>query len=542
MPTSMILRFRDLAGPIGSTIDRHRAIIDAHGGVWWAWWSKPNERIPRQLFADFREVIRRNGDLLVYLADSGRHLLYRARVVDIQESGTEEPIPSPNPDQTPEYYRATPYKAWLRISVIEAVDPGAVEGDLRQWSYDEVAEFTDDPFALSFQDKRIFGIDEVLNRRHRTIYFIQPVHAGHRTHLVEALPRVQPKNFIVEPIAAQSSFILHLSDLHFGPHHRFALNEAAPGGRSLARLIIDDLRTELRLGAPALVAITGDLTWQARDEEFVAAQNFIERLRSEFALEGANFIVVPGNHDIRWSGDPAAKDSRVEFAPAVAKRPFHHLYEAVFGIPPNQYFSHGRRALLANFQTVDVIGLSSTELEGKAFAGYGYVTAEQLRGAMTEMGWLADGPRTSYRIVALHHHVTTVVPEEEIRTYDKSYSITLDAGHLIYECLNAGVDMVIHGHQHQPFTGVLGRIPSGGRFRAEGTLVVNASGSAGVRHEDIPSGRNTYTIYELTPNGIRIRVRRFSDARVGYEPALEWSSSLKRNPSGGLSLSNEPIA
>src|SRR5437867_3756855 len=128
MPTSMILRFRDLSGPIGSTIVRHREIRDAHGSVWWAWWWKPSERVPRDLFSAFKQQIIQNGHLNIYLADSGQYLLYRARLVEIRESETEDPIPSPDPPLTPEYYRATPYKAWFRLSEFEEIPGASIEG------------------------------------------------------------------------------------------------------------------------------------------------------------------------------------------------------------------------------------------------------------------------------------------------------------------------------------------------------------------------------------------------------------------------------
>jgi len=465
-------------------------------------------------------------------------------MVEIHEADTEDPIGSPNPDQTPEYYRTTPYKAWFRLTLIDQVLEDNILGELHKWSYDEIPEFTDDPFISNYQGKRIFHLEEVLHRRHRTIYFIQPYKAEHKTHLVETLPRVQPQNFIKEPIVGQSSFILHLSDLHFGPEHGFATTDDQAGERTLARLIIDDLRNEVKLGAPAGVIISGDLTWQARDEEFEMALKFIERLKSEFKLESFHFVVIPGNHDIKWVDDPAKKPvggkaQKVKFPEEKAKQNFRDFYIKLFGVPPTDFFSQGRRFLLNNYVTVDVIGLSSSELEQTHFAGYGYVKAEQLRAAMKGMGWGEGSPRTTHRLVTLHHHLIPVVPEEEIKDYDRNYSITLDAGHIIYECLAAGVDLVVHGHQHQPFTGAIMRSQGGEKFKSGATLVVNAAGSAGVKKELSPSGKNFYTIYEFDPSGIRIGLRTKSDVRVGFEEAEGWGCELERNSFGGMVLKSE---
>jgi 3',5'-cyclic AMP phosphodiesterase CpdA len=542
MATSMILRFRDLAGPIGSTISSHQDIAKERGSVWWAWWNKPSEKVPRDLFAQLKQQIKDRRFLDVYLADSGRYLFYRVRIIDIREADTEEPIKSPDPDNTPQYYLTVPYKAWFKFETIEEVPADKVEQELHKWSYDEVPGFTDDPFFSSYQDKRIFNLEEVLHRRHRTIYFIQPYKPEHKIHLVETLPRVQPQNFIREPIVARSSFILHLSDLHFGTQHGFATSDNEPGKRSLARLIIDDLMNEVKMGPPAAVIISGDITWQANKEEFELSLSFIDRLRSEFLLEPYQFVVVPGNHDIRWVEDPSKRPSqaeRVKFPPKKAKKNFHDFYLKLFGIPPNDFFSQGRRLLLSNYVTVDIIGLNSSELEQSHFSGYGYVKAEQLQAAVKEAGWGEVSPRTTYRVLMLHHHLIPVVPEEEIKGYDKNYSITLDAGHIIHECLVRGVDMVIHGHQHQPFTGAIMRAQGGKKFSPDRPLVVNAAGSAGVKKEHIGCGKNFYTIYNFDSNRIEVRLRMKSDADIRFAEADAWAVELVRSPSGGLILKSK---
>jgi len=532
MPTSMILRFRDLAGPIGSTIERHRVIAEDGQGVWWAWWSKPNEHVPREFFAQLKGRIAAAGHAEVFLADSGRYLFYRARLVEIKEAPTEDPIGSPNPDRTPEYYRTTPYKAWFRFASIEQIGEPLVEEVVRKWSYDEIHGFTDDPFISSYQDKRIFSLQEVINRRHRTIYFIQPYKAGHATHLVEALPPVQPSDFITTPIVGRSSCLLHISDLHFGPHHRFADKEGVPGKRTLARLLIDDLRTQVKADIAGVI-VTGDITWQGEETEFQAAREFFDRLKSEFALEAYHFVIMPGNHDIRWADDVADKKQPVVFPSDTAKANYRSFMTTWYGLPPKQWLAQGRRFLLGNFVTVDVVGVSSSELEQKHLAGYGYVRSEQLQAAMQQMGWTEGGPRTTYRILGLHHHLLPVLPEEELDSYEKNFSLTLDAGHVLHEALANGVDLVVHGHQHHPFTAAFMRA-RGEKFGPQTSLVVNAAGSAGVRKEDIPSGLNSYALYEFDADVVRVRVRRLGDVGIGFAEAPELGCELRRNSFGGL--------
>ncbi len=70
--------------------------------------------------------------------------------------------------------------------------------------------------------------------------------------------------------------IAHLSDLHFGAHRP-----------ALVAPLLDDIARF----APDAIAISGDLTQRAREEEFLAAAGFIAALP-------APVVTVPGNHDI----------------------------------------------------------------------------------------------------------------------------------------------------------------------------------------------------------------------------------------------------
>ena len=171
----MVLRFRDLVAP---TIREHQALIEAKGYVWWAWWNKPDEKLPRNTFAAFQPTARERGSLNIFLLDSGTERLYVAVLTEIRYSDTETPISCPEPDASPSYYQNRLYKAWFKFSSIEE----ATIGVLRNYSYDDVTEFLDDPAADRFQDKRVFSAHEMLNRQHRTIYFLQPYEEHHKDY------------------------------------------------------------------------------------------------------------------------------------------------------------------------------------------------------------------------------------------------------------------------------------------------------------------------------------------------------------------------
>ena len=77
--------------------------------------------------------------------------------------------------------------------------------------------------------------------------------------------------------------LVHVSDLHFG---RPAVSER-----------LDSLRAIIAELGPDAVAVSGDLTQRCSRKEFAQAREYLDKIR-----ETAPYIVIPGNHDIRWLG------------------------------------------------------------------------------------------------------------------------------------------------------------------------------------------------------------------------------------------------
>lgn len=536
MPSTMVLRFRDL---IADTIPEHVDIIEDRDYVWWGWWNKPNEYIPRRTWANFRETIETQGELKVLLADSGSQQIYEATLVEICASETERPIATPAPDATPIYYHAREYKAWFRFTSINEIDAN----DIREFSYDEVEEFLEDPYAPSFQDKRVHSIEEMLHRRHRTIYFVQPYQPGHGDKLIELGPPVVTSNFGVEPILCPSRRILHLSDLHFSPtEHGFSLGDDGPdrvGGRRqpLASHIIEDFRQEYDGRFPGIVVISGDLTWTGAAEEYDLAYEFVRDLRSGFGLDPKQMVVVPGNHDIRWApdGEGYARDRRVTAPGDEAEANYRRFYKRLFGVAPSEYLAMGRRYVLSNFVSIDIVGVNSVRLETREFAGYGYVSLAQLNTCSQEMKWeQADRQQADYRWLVLHHHLVPVTPQEEIDTYNRVYSLTLDAGQIGYRTIELGVDLALHGHMHQPFFGGLSRTARESRKESVARVMgVHGAGSCGVaRRHTGAIGKNSYSVIEPSKDSIRIVIRSWGEANDSFQ--FDWSVTLNRHARGGL--------
>jgi 3',5'-cyclic AMP phosphodiesterase CpdA len=510
---TIALRFRDLAGP---TIVEHSEMISQHGSVWWGWWSKPGEKLPRELFAQFLDQIEADGEVTWFLADSGERKVYRATVTGICFSGATQRIPSPEPERTPPYYAEQEWLAWFRFSSIEEAD----ESDLTAKSYSEppLGTFDDDPHREAFDGKRVFSLDEMLSR-HRTIYFLRDGQDDDLEHLAALVPSLPIAPFMPEALEVPSSYIVQISDLHFGPNHAFpdVSNEIQ---RNLALRVSDDLNQKYGGEPPAAVILSGDFTWQGTPEEFAKALDFIDHLQSVFEIHRSRFIVCPGNHDIQWS--PPAEDYDPDKPVTVATPDAQANYrsfvsDAIKLSLPSDSMAIGRRFLLSNFVPVDIISLDSSRLEQESFAGYGFVSRQQIDDAAEKLGWGASEKGGQYRVLVLHHHVVPVLPVEAIGQTDARYSLTLDAGELLYRALELNVDLILHGHMHRSFTALHGRLGPDISFPASRRLVIQAAGSAGVKAQHLAPGTvNSYQIYEFTPEGVKVRRRDRSTDTEGF--------------------------
>lgn len=76
---------------------------------------------------------------------------------------------------------------------------------------------------------------------------------------------------------------MHVSDLHFG---RPAVYDR-----------LESLKEFIAYLGPDAVAVSGDLTQRCTKREFVQARDYLDKIANI-----APYIVIPGNHDIRWLG------------------------------------------------------------------------------------------------------------------------------------------------------------------------------------------------------------------------------------------------
>jgi hypothetical protein len=529
--STAILRFRDLVTPQGETIRLHSDIINANPDrfVWWGWWSKAGEQIPDDAFRQLLDLSHQGAGLDVYLMDSGMERLYRARLVDVHWDIGHARVKSPDEDFTPTYYREQAYFAWLKFTGIEPADPEV----LHTLTYARVDPFftTRESRYNAFYGKRVHSVHE-LRQQDRTIWFVRPVGPEDRTHEVSLLDprRITPAHFPTNFVQTASRTILWLSDLHFAVdgYNGFPLHADA-ARESLARAV-EAACTHRGIETVAGVIVSGDLTWRADPAESTMAGTFLRELNTWAKLDSYGYALCPGNHDVRFSPDPAAKDQLVTIAAPEERAAYARLYEDMFYTQPNAYLSSGRRFLLGGTVPVEIVLLNSSLLQQAQghFQGHGFVGEEQLEHAAGSFGWDASTSERAARVLVLHHHLLPVTYREEPRR-GLMFSVALDAEAIMRWAVRCHVDLVIHGHMHHPSYARVTRPVTAADSSREHTFTVVAGGSVGVALGHVGEElKNTFGVLTFSSNDVIIDMHSIHPVNP---PALLWSVAvpLKRN-------------
>jgi predicted MPP superfamily phosphohydrolase len=513
--STIILRFRDLVTDRGQTIAWHQQIIDRPDGgfVWWGWWHKPGETIPDDAFRQLGRKAKSDG-LKVYLMDSGQERLYEVTCTEIKwdkdlaEIGTDTgSLPS---DYIPEYYNKRKYLAWFKLtSIAEVKDPDTV---LHGFSYLQVDEFFEDKKSnyTSFYGKQVYSVKE-LRQQDRTIWFLRNFESGDPTHEVSLLSAraITPVHFPTNYFESPSTTLLWVSDTHFSEdkkHHNFPLKSTATES-NLAESITKSFKKPFPQVAG--IIISGDITWTNSPEEFQLATEFIRQLTFWSPLQPDQIAMCPGNHDLKWSDDPADKTRPIDSIGSDARKAYAAFYEERFFIAPNEFLSCGRRFLMGNAIPVDIVCLNSSYLQQleNAFQGHGFIGDNQMEFVASEMNWDADPDKPrAYRIVVLHHHLLpTTYRATAIADY--GYSVVLDAEALSRWIAKYRVDLVLHGHMHQPFCARIKRPVEVLKPDQEWhQFDVIGMGSSGVKGELGEVNKNTVGFLDFKKDALRVSV------------------------------------
>ena len=272
--------------------------------------------------------------------------------------------------------------------------------------------------------------------------------------------------------------IAHLSDLHFG-----RIDEATiePVVRT-----VEGLR-------PDLVAVSGDLTQRAKEEQFRAARAFLDRLPRPQ-------VIVPGNHDV----------------------PFYRVWER-FLAPLDKY----RRFItedLEPFYADEEIAVLGVNTARSLTLKNGRVNERQVEKIRDHLCALSDEVT---KIIVTHH------PFDLPEGHDESDLVGRAA--LAMEALaRCGADLLLAGHLHVGHTGHTAE-----RYKIEGhsALVVQAGTATSTRHR---GETNSFNVVRVKHPYVNVERLVWQPAAAAFRPSS--GETFQHSPAGWGRLTDEAAA
>ena len=240
------------------------------------------------------------------------------------------------------------------------------------------------------------------------------------------------------------STLLHLSDLHFGPCYVPHLGER----------VMNDIETL----NPDVVVISGDLTYRARDKEFIAAREWLARITKPY-------LTIPGNHD---------------------QTIFNPLARLIAPVARYQKHINGSQDISLEANGFFIVGLN----DNRPILPGGFWSRAQ-------RGWLqrqlASAPHGAARVIATHHQLMW-----EGKYKPAGFWYPSRAFEMLAKC---GVELVLNGHTHVPSA----------EQTPEGIVVSRASTATCTRTRR--GEGNSYNLIAFDKNEISVTIRRY-DERV----------------------------
>jgi 3',5'-cyclic AMP phosphodiesterase CpdA len=262
--------------------------------------------------------------------------------------------------------------------------------------------------------------------------------------------------------------LLHISDLHFGPHY------LPVTGESLLR-IAEKL-------APDVIVASGDFTQRAKPQQFEQARAYLQR------LPAAPLIVTPGNHDIPL------------YRVLERLRTPYDLYR--------QFISPELESTLtvpgAVFAAINTTNPLRRITDGRLHAAQFDYCAAAFRAAH-------EG---DLRVLVAHHPVAAAPDFVRKGVAMRGAAAALDR----FAAMK--VDLILGGHLHRAYIGnSLDICPHSGH--APGIVIVQSGTSTSLRGRARERQKNSFNVIEVTGSEIRVTHYLFFHESGGFRPIGE---------------------
>ncbi len=535
----ILFRYRDLLSP--DTLGEHRRIIEDRGECWWGWWRRPSEDVREFFWQRLKKKTDAGESVQIAFFNSAPggeeeggglvHFATLTQIIGPSETPHASSVPEEEEALVPEYYRKTPFSsAWMKLSEIRKEH----ESDFfKRYAYrcPPKIKRIDDTILERFEDKLVVDADE-LRSMDTTIWELRTAKKDDLDEKIVLASAQVSKPLSDQPIPLESPYILHLSDLHFSPSeteggHRW--NLIGEGSSTMAAGIKSGLG-DVKIG---LVIISGDITNRAAKSEFYEAFRFIHALLGAYGLGPEHLLMIPGNHDIAWTETKKWKDGeKITQAPGEATEEYRSFYRRVFRHKEDPTLSMARRYVCANGLVLEVGGLNSSALEsGKHWlSGMGRVADRAIEEVKKAVGWTKK-QSLALRLLVHHHHMTateSVLPADD---YSRGFGIAHDAKQTLREAASCGVQLILHGHRHQPYLGVQRVYPeleSGVAVPTLGEVGIVGAGSAGSK--GVRNNWNFFNLIEIRSDELVLSMygaQSQEDKRADFKRTGRWGAKLE---------------
>ncbi|HEY4921415.1 MAG TPA: metallophosphoesterase [Xanthobacteraceae bacterium] len=509
-----LFRFRDLIAP---SIEEHKKIIAAKDWCWWGWWKRPTEGSRDDIWKAFDEEIKTYGKVQVGLVDSGTGNVYCALADGVIKP--DEALEAGHSEHVPAYYRdSSASRAWIKIVDIHK-KPIDFFGNYSFTEAPRLRNYTG-PTLDRFKNKKIVNVEE-LKGMETTIWQVRPAKPSDDSRQILLSINELTDPVAVDVVSCAENTILHLTDVHFaiGPNrekHVWRLESETDAPR---HTMVQAIKAALHGRKVGFVVISGDFTFVGSPEEFHEAQAAISYLLSDLELSTDHLMIVPGNHDIRWTTDKIYKPgAKIRQAPQEAKHNYKEFYRNLLRHEPNDHLSMGRRLALPSGLMVEMCGVNSSSLElGKDFlAAMGRIDEGSLDDAANVLGWASERTR-ALRVLVIHHHLAVTEDLEPAEGYGRGYGLAIDAVGVQRRAAKRGVHLVLHGHKHRCFIwrSTVYELPEWNRPQYRlGQLSIVGGGSAG--SVETHAASNYFNLFTVRHDSLGLEMFRSEQVR-GFE-------------------------
>ena len=289
--------------------------------------------------------------------------------------------------------------------------------------------------------------------------------------------------------------ILHVSDVHIGPHYVPEVGEALLRAAS-----------ELEVN---LVVASGDFTQRAKPEQYAAARAFLDR------LPAVPRVVTPGNHDV----------------------PLYRVFERAFD-PYRYYRQYISRELdyVLRLDNAVVVSLNSTSPLRAVVNGR--IDPWQVEFAARAF---AEAPPGLPRILVAHHHFAPA-PDYE------GGQVMPGAKRAMARFHDLKIDLIMGGHLHRAYIGnSLDVYP--GEQRRRGIIIVQSGTSTSGRGRARERQKNSFNLLRVSEDRIRVTHYMFFAELGGFapisrhifpRPGYQWLAEARGEPEEGMALAPPP--